>query len=307
MDALSVGYVRKSITPSLLPSQNHFLKVYIAAAGYGILYGEIMGKNALVVDNDFFFVEFMTEILQERGYEVAKAYDGKEGITRLKEKPVDVLFVDMVMPKIDGRQMIQYTRQRFPDARFPIVAISGTLIEQIENIHKFGADYYIAKGPIGTMSAHINRFMDRLEKQSFPFPDHAEVLEPVKLYSRQSTAELIDVLDFQEAILRCIGVGIFIADKDAVIIRVNAKGLEIIQKSIGDVLNCHVTTIFHPLEKFKLVNELRKIVRHPELQQIVFSASINSKKIRNTVSLLEVNNEIAGWVIVMEEMNQWEE
>jgi len=266
-----------------------------------------MSKKALVVDNDFFFVEFLSEILQKRGYEVFKAYDGKEGITRLKENSVDVLFVDMVMPKIDGRQMIQYTRQQFPDARFPIVVLSGTLIEQIENLHKFGADFYIAKGPIGTMSGHINRFMDRLEELSFPFPDHAEVFEPVKLYSRQSTAELIDAMDFQEAILKCIGVGIFIADKDAAIIRANEQGLEIIQKSIGDVLNCHVATIFPSSEKSKLVNELKKIACHRELKQTVFSASINSKMIRNTVSLLEVNDEIAGWIIVMEEMSLWEE
>jgi len=265
-----------------------------------------MSKKALVVDNDFFFVEFLTEILQKRGYEVFKAYDGKEGITRLKEKPVDVLFVDMVMPKIDGRQMIQYTRQQYPDARFPIVAISGTLIEQIENIHKFGADFYIAKGPIGSMTGHINRFMDRLEKQTFPFLEHTEILEPVKLYPRQSTAELIDIMDFQEAILKCIGVGIFIADKDAAIIRANEQGLEIIQKTIGDVLNCHVTTIFPPSEKAKLINELKRIVRHRELNQIVFSASIDSRNIRNTVSLLEVNNEIVGWIIVMEETNPWE-
>ena len=80
-----------------------------------------------------------------------------------------------------------------------------------------------------------------------------------------------------------------------------------LDKSIGDVLNCHVTTIFPPTERPKLVNELKKIARHRELHQIVFSASINSKNIRNTVSLLEVNKEIVGWIIVMEEMNHWEE
>jgi len=263
-----------------------------------------MGKNALIVDNDFFFVEFLAGILQKRGYEVFKAYDGKEGITILGERYVDVLFVDMVMPKIDGRQMIQYTRQQYPDARFPIVVLSGTLIEQIENIHKFGADFYIAKGPIGTMSGHINRFMDSLEKLSFPFHGHVEVLESVKLYSRQSTAELIDAMDFQEAIIKCIGVGIFIADKDATIIRVNEQGLEIIHKSLWEVLNRHVTTILPPSEKFKLVNELKKIATHRELKQIVFSATIDSKKIRNTVSLLEVNDEFVGWIIVMEEISQ---
>lgn len=267
------------------------------------LQGERMSKKALVVDNDFFSVEFLAGILQKRGYEVYKAYDGKEGITILKEKPIDVLFVDMVMPKIDGRQMIRYTRQRFPDAQFPIVVLSGTLIEQIENIHKFGADFYIAKGPIGTMSDYINRFMDKLEKQSFPFPDHVEVLESVKLYSRPSTAELIDAMDFQEAILKCIGVGILIVDKDATIIRVNEHGLEIMQKSLGEVLNRHVTTIFSSSEKSKIVNELKKIARYRELNQIVFSASIDSKKIRNTVSLLEVNDEFVGWIIVMNEIS----
>ena len=266
-----------------------------------------MGKKALVVDNDFFFVEFLTEILQQRGYEIFKAYDGKEGITLLKEELVDVLFVDMIMPKIDGRQMIQYVRQQFPDALFPIVAISGTLIEQVDNIHKFGADFYIAKGPIGTMSDHINQFMDKLEKQSFPFFASEEILEPIKLYPRQSTAELIDIVDFQEAILKSIGVGIFITDKDAAIIRANEQGLAIIQKSMGEVLNCHITTIFPSSEKPKLVNELKRISRNRELKQIVFSASIDSKTVRNTVSMLEVNNKIAGWIVVMEEINFREE
>jgi CheY-like chemotaxis protein len=41
-----------------------------------------MSKSALVVDNDFFFVEFLTEFLEKRGYEVIKAYDGKEAITK---------------------------------------------------------------------------------------------------------------------------------------------------------------------------------------------------------------------------------
>ena len=44
-----------------------------------------MAKKALVVDNDFFFVEFLTELLENKGYEVTKAYDGKEGVSRLEE------------------------------------------------------------------------------------------------------------------------------------------------------------------------------------------------------------------------------
>ena len=74
-----------------------------------------MAKKALVVDNDFFFVEFLTELLERRGYSVVKAYDGEEGISKL-DKSMDILFVDMVMPKLDGKQLISAARSRFPDA-----------------------------------------------------------------------------------------------------------------------------------------------------------------------------------------------
>jgi len=43
-----------------------------------------MQKKALVVDNDFFFVEFLSELLTKRGYQVLKAYNGKEGIAKLE-------------------------------------------------------------------------------------------------------------------------------------------------------------------------------------------------------------------------------
>ena len=50
-----------------------------------------MSKKALVTDNDFFFVEFLAELLEKRGYEVIKAGDGKEAISKLEKKSVDVL------------------------------------------------------------------------------------------------------------------------------------------------------------------------------------------------------------------------
>jgi len=43
-------------------------------------------KKALVVDNDFFFVKFLTELLEKRGYEVSKAYDNKASISKLEEE-----------------------------------------------------------------------------------------------------------------------------------------------------------------------------------------------------------------------------
>ncbi len=262
-----------------------------------------MKKKALVVDNDFFFVEFLTELLSKRGYDVTKGYDGQEGITRLNEGSVDVVFVDMLMPKIDGKQMIQYCRQQFPNARFPIIALSGTLVEKPEDVQKIGADYYIAKCPITAMNDHINQFMDRLEKQSFPCNDNQEDIQsPVQLYPRQSTVELMDAIDFQEAMFESIGAGIFVTDKRGIIIKANEYGLEITEKSIGDVLNCHVTTLVHLSEKSRFAEALKKIASHREMNRVLLDVAIDAGKVHCIISLLRVNQEALGWIVAMESM-----
>jgi len=41
-----------------------------------------MTRKALVVDSEFFLVEFLAALLEKRGYQVRKAYDGKQGIAQ---------------------------------------------------------------------------------------------------------------------------------------------------------------------------------------------------------------------------------
>ena len=52
-----------------------------------------MSEKSLIVDDDFFFVEFLAELLETRGHEVIKAYDGKQGISKLEEGPVDFILL----------------------------------------------------------------------------------------------------------------------------------------------------------------------------------------------------------------------
>jgi CheY-like chemotaxis protein len=90
-----------------------------------------MAQKALVVDNNYFFVKFLSELLEKRGYRVIKAYDGKEGIARLDDGPIDIVFADLIMPKIDVRRFIEFIRIKYQDTPIPIVALSGTVIEQL--------------------------------------------------------------------------------------------------------------------------------------------------------------------------------
>jgi len=264
-----------------------------------------MSKKVLVADNDFFFVEFLTELLEGRGYEVIRAYDGKEAISRLEEGPIDLLFADMVMPKIDGTQLIQYTRKKFPGAHFPIVVISGTIIERLDMVNKIGADYYIVKGPMEQMAVQINRFMEKIETQPFPSPSDQDLFEAEHLYPRQATADLIDSINFQRAITESAGVGIIVVDKDAKILNANSLALEILNKSLEDVLNSAVTTIFQKNGKGLLVAGLKKVIQDQTLRKLAFSSTIYEREIRTIVSLFKVDGEIAGWILAMEDTDQW--
>ena len=135
-----------------------------------------MQKKVLVVDSDYFFVEFLSELLTKRGYEVIKAYNGKEGIAKLEDDMVDMLFADLVLPKVDGRQFFKFIRNKYNGNQFPMVALSGTMIEQIGSLNEIGADFYIAKGPIDQLTIKLNEFMAEIETRPFSPPVDKKVL-----------------------------------------------------------------------------------------------------------------------------------
>ena len=70
-----------------------------------------------------------------------------------------------MLPKVDSRQFFSFIRHKFNGASFPIVALSGTIIEQLGTLEDIGADFYIAKGPIDKLEYQLNEFITRIEKQ----------------------------------------------------------------------------------------------------------------------------------------------
>ena len=261
-----------------------------------------MTKKALVVDNDFFFLEFLSELLEKRGYEVIKAKGGKDGISKLEKGPIDFLFLELIMPKIDGRKLIKYVRRKFPEALFPIIAVSGYLVEQMDELNEIGADYYIAKGAMEKMGDHIDTFLDRIEQNPLAGPNAKIFLEPGQVYPRQTTAELMDILNYQQAITESAGIGILVVDTDAKIIHANLSTLEMINRSFEDVLNRPITSILPAEEKEKMVEALKRVIRDEGPRKINFTIDMDSRGIRIIVSALNVHDKKSGWVISMEEI-----
>ena len=262
-----------------------------------------MARKALVVDNDFFFVEFLSELLENKGYDVVKAYDGKEGITKLDEAEFDVLFADLIMPKIDGLQLIQFARRKFAHRRLAIIAVSGTLIEQMDDVKNIGADYCVVKGPLETMASILNDVLDNLEIHGALESPHGQFVDPGNLYPRQATSELVKEMKFQRAVNDSIGIGILVLDRDARIMSANAMALELLNKPLEDVLNQRITAVFSKGEQGRLVHALKDVAKNLNLRKRGLSLSCGFEDIRLEVSVLRMGNGLEGWVLAMEDKN----
>ena len=97
----------------------------------------------LVCDDDKDIVEAIDIYLTQEGYEVLKAYDGDEAIKVLKRNEVDLLIMDVMMPRLDG---IRATLKIRENMSLPIIILSAKT-EDADKILglNIGADDYITK------------------------------------------------------------------------------------------------------------------------------------------------------------------
>ena len=263
-----------------------------------------MQKKALLVDSDFFFAEFLSELLTKRGYQVIKAYDGKEGVGKLEDFTVDIVFADLVLPKIDGKQLFSFIRKKYSNRRFPMVALSGIMIENLGSLDKIGADYFIAKGPTDKLKVKLNDFLTEMEIQPFSPPADKKILAPGNIYPRRDAVELVKSLQFHQAVIECAAVGIIIVDNDTRIINANPALLEIVGRSSADVINSPVSELFGERSRAKLTDGLELVMQQQNLEKVSFLTTFHSQVMNTLISPIRLVEGPAGWVIVIEPVSQ---
>lgn len=97
----------------------------------------------LVCDDDKDIVEAIDIYLTQEGYEVLKAYDGDEAIKVLKRNEVDLLIMDVMMPRLDG---IRATLKIRENMSLPIIILSAKSEDEDKILGlNIGADDYITK------------------------------------------------------------------------------------------------------------------------------------------------------------------
>ena len=166
-----------------------------------------MNKKILVVDNHPVILKFMADFLGKEGHQVKTAEDGLSALDILKTYIPHIMFIDLVMPNIDGEQLCRIIREMPALKDTYTVIISATIAEKARDFSELGADAFIVKGPFDQMGKHV---LSVIEQSVGPVSMGApEIIMGSKgVYKREITRELISAKGHLETILGNITDGI---------------------------------------------------------------------------------------------------
>lgn len=105
-----------------------------------------MAKRILIVEDDRFLRELIVRKLSNEGYEVVEAVDGEQGLQKTKEVKPDIVLLDLILPGIDGFEVLTLKKDDPAIAGIPVIVLSN--LGQKEDVEKgigLGAADYLIK------------------------------------------------------------------------------------------------------------------------------------------------------------------
>lgn len=105
-----------------------------------------MAKKILVVEDDKFLRELISQKLTKEGYVVVEAVDGEKGVESVKAEEPDLVLLDLILPGIDGFEVLAKMKSDPRLAEIPVIILSN--LGQKDDIEKgleMGANDYLIK------------------------------------------------------------------------------------------------------------------------------------------------------------------
>ncbi|HET9597447.1 MAG TPA: diguanylate cyclase [Anaeromyxobacteraceae bacterium] len=102
--------------------------------------------RVLVVEDSRTQAEWLVQVLSREGYEVAVAQDGREAIRRVRSEPPDLVLLDMILPDMDGLEVLRVIKARSEEHFVPVILLSvkSDLDSRVAGL-RIGADDFLAK------------------------------------------------------------------------------------------------------------------------------------------------------------------
>jgi excisionase family DNA binding protein len=107
---------------------------------------ERTGPVVLVVDDDAGVRELVRANLELEGYSVREAASAAEGLSALENESPDLILLDVMMPEVDGWEMLRRVQERFGVGAVPVIVFSGEVEERaVDRAETRGARGFVGK------------------------------------------------------------------------------------------------------------------------------------------------------------------
>jgi len=120
----------------------------------------------LIVEDDKFLRELIARKLTAENYEIIEAVDGEEGLKKIKETKPDLVLLDLILPGIDGFEVLSRIKEDPSLASIPVIILSNLgQREDVERGMKLGAVDYLVKAHF-TPNEIVEKVKQALTKMS---------------------------------------------------------------------------------------------------------------------------------------------
>ena len=105
-----------------------------------------MPLKVLVCDDERHIVRLIQVNLERQGYQVVTAFDGKEGLEKIRSEKPNLVVLDVMMPYMDGFEVLKNLRREPETENLPVIMLTAKAQDKdvFEGYH-YGADMYLTK------------------------------------------------------------------------------------------------------------------------------------------------------------------
>ncbi len=260
-------------------------------------------KKILVVDDNRAMLKFLTELLQKEGQHVVSAENGFQALHILTSFVPDIIFLDIVMPKIGGDKLCKIIRKMDHLKDCFIVIISGAVAELDFDFLELGANLCIAKGPFNIMTKHIMAAI----KESYS-TDRNKGNHSIKglgsVHSRQMTRELLSRNRHIETILESIKEGILEVFSGK-IVYANSAAATMLKKPQEKILVSYPTDLFDKKTRPKIEALLNNNEKPTGETEVEIPLELNGHQV--VLKIMPMRGEESTSIIMMRDVTKQKE
>src|SRR6187402_121695 len=115
----------------------------------------------LIIEDDNKIRSILKEILEEKDHEVQEAADGQEGFKKLEQGSFDLCLCDIKMPKMDGLEVLDKTKEAGIATHFIIISAHGTIDVAVEAVKKGAFDFLQKPFDLGRLEITLRNALDK--------------------------------------------------------------------------------------------------------------------------------------------------